>query len=113
MPLNVEIDKHVQFDFTSCHGIQLCSSITVIIRIIIVHNTSFQSIPIQLLNIITDIVQHISADQFQSAIQSHPHGPWQLNGMVLSDVSEVFQSMHTLLLNFLGGGAGRKSVCSF
>jgi hypothetical protein len=47
-----------------------------------------QIVPVE--NITADIVHHICADQFQSTIQLHPHGPWLLNGMELGDVSKHF-----------------------
>jgi hypothetical protein len=43
-------------------------------------------------NVVTDIVRHICTDQFQSAMQSHLHSPWQLNEMVLGDISDGFSA---------------------
>jgi hypothetical protein len=87
-PLNVFIDKSQTFDSISYYHIPQCSSIKLIMRIITMCNVSSPTVPLQ--NVTTDIVRHISRDQFQSAIQSHPHGPWQLNGIVLSDMSNGF-----------------------
>jgi hypothetical protein len=87
-PLNVFIDKSRTFDSTSYYHIPQCFSIKLIMRIITVRNVSSPTVPLQ--NVTTDIVRHISGDQFQSAIQPHPHGPWQLNGIVLGDVSDGF-----------------------
>ena len=61
-----------------------------IMRTTIVCNVALQILLVQ--NVVTDIVQHICTDQFQSAMQSHPHSPWQLNAMVLGDVSDAFSA---------------------
>ena len=87
-PLNVFIDKSRRFDCTQYYHVPQCSCIKFIMRIITVCNALLPTVPVQ--NGTTDIVRHISGDQFQSAIQSHPHGPWELNGFVLGDVSHVF-----------------------
>jgi hypothetical protein len=87
-PLTLLVDKSDPFDSASCHHVRTCSSITLIITTTIVRNVASQIVPVE--NVTADIVRHICTDQFQSATQSHPHGPWLLNGMELGDVSERF-----------------------
>lgn len=87
-PLTLLVDKSDPFVSASCHHVRTCSSITLIITTTIVRNAASQIVPVE--NVTADIVRHICADQFQSATQSHPHGPWLLNGMELGDVSECF-----------------------
>jgi len=40
-------------------------------------------------DIFIDVVHHISADLFASAVQMHAHGTWVLNGHILHQVGHI------------------------